>query len=241
MGNEGAMQVALERQFFLRPAELGAKPADVVGQDVPDRQLLRRDVRLFHALNSRRLMLLRQPRLRHNAEPRRALWNKYRDVKTREIPIMKCANHLTMDAVGICTGCSRALCPECQVGIEQVLCGICLVAHNRQVIQGFYKQLALSALCGLVAVILLVGSTLPGDRVVLFTIMATFFPFGWTALSKYFSPGGGYFRATARWLSLAMHIATAALLGCVVGPYQIYVAIREIRKGKLANTLVQKG
>ncbi|MDQ5877832.1 MAG: hypothetical protein QG616_1839 [Pseudomonadota bacterium] len=154
---------------------------------------------------------------------------------------MKCANHPAMDAVGICTGCSRALCPECQVGIEQVLCGACLVAHNRQVIQGFYKQLALSAVCGLVAVILLAGSTLPDNQVVLLTIMATFFPFGWTALSKYFAPGGGYFHATARWLSLAMHIATAALLGCVVGPYQIYVAIREIRKGKSANALVQNG
>ena len=151
---------------------------------------------------------------------------------------MKCANHPVMDAVGLCTGCSRALCPECQVGIEQVLCGGCLVAHNRQVIQGFYKQLALSAVCGLVAMILLAGSTLPGDRVVVLTIMATFFPFGWTALSKYFAPGGGYFRATARWLSLAMHIATAALLGCFVGPYQIYVAIREIRKGKSANASV---
>lgn len=152
---------------------------------------------------------------------------------------MKCANHPGLDAIGLCAGCNRALCTDCQAGIEQLLCGACLVGHNRQVIKHFYLQLALAVGCGFAALVILAGSGLDAGRVTLFTLMAAFFPFGWSALSRYFSPGGGYFGFTARWVSLIMHIAASACLGCIVGPYQIYRAIREIRKGSAANAVVR--
>lgn len=152
---------------------------------------------------------------------------------------MKCANHPIADAVGLCNGCSRALCPECQVGAESVMCSPCLVAYNGKVIRQFSIQLGLAAFCGLVVFVMIASSPMPAGQIALVTFMAACFPFGWSALSKYFSPGGGYFGATARWISLAFHIATSALLGCIVGPYQIYVALREINKGRTANRAVR--
>lgn len=152
---------------------------------------------------------------------------------------MKCANHPLADAVGLCGGCSRALCAECQVGTDMVICSPCLIAYNGKVIRQFSIQLGLAAVCGLVVLTLISSSAMPAGQIVLLTFMAACFPFGWSALSKYFSPGGGYFGVTARWLSLVMHIATSALLGCVVGPYQIYVALREINKGRTANRAVR--
>lgn len=151
---------------------------------------------------------------------------------------MKCANHPAEDAVGLCSGCGRALCPECQVGIEQVMCSPCLVAHNSQVIRQFSIQLGLGAVCGLLVFSLASSMPIPAGQMTLLTFMGACFPFGWAALSKYFAPGGGYFGAMARWMSLAFHIATSAVLGCIVGPYQIYVALREINKGRMANRTV---
>lgn len=154
---------------------------------------------------------------------------------------MRCAYHPGHDAIGLCVGCNRALCPDCQAGIEQLLCGSCLIGHNRQVIKHCYSRLTLAAGCGAAVLAILVGSGLDAGAATLFAIMATFFPFGWSALSRFFLPSGGYFGVAARWLSLGMHIAVSAILGFFVGPYQIYRVIREIRKCSAANAAVLSG
>ena len=152
---------------------------------------------------------------------------------------MKCANHPTQDAVGLCTGCNRALCPECQVGIELTMCTPCLTAHNNQVKKYFIKQLLLAGVCGGLTLSMLSKSGIGVGPITVLSLMAAFFPFGWSALSRYFVPGGGYFYLSMRWASLAMHIGVSAVLGWIVGPYQIYKAIRQIQKARAANAAVR--
>lgn len=154
---------------------------------------------------------------------------------------MKCANHPTQDAVGLCAGCNRALCPECLVGIELALCTPCLTNHNNQVTKHFIKQLLLAGVCGGFTLSLLYKSGIGMGAITLLSLMAAFFPFGWSALSRYFVPGGGYFDLSMRWASLAIHIGVSAMLGWVVGPYQIYKAIRQILKARAANAAVRAG
>lgn len=151
---------------------------------------------------------------------------------------MKCANHPTLDAVGICNGCGRGVCPDCQIGLDQVLCAACLTAHNKQVMVRFTKQLAMSVVLLVGSLIFLRNSALGWQQVIIYSLMVTFLPFGWTTLSRIFSPDGGYFNAGTRWVSLLVHLAVAAMLGWLVGPWQIYKAIVEIRKARAANTSV---
>lgn len=151
---------------------------------------------------------------------------------------MKCANHIGADAVGICNGCSRALCPECQVGDESVLCAACLTARNNQVMRHFATQLAISGGLLVGTLVVLKDAALPWHQLGAMALMMAFLPFGWSALSRFFNPGGGYFNPATRWLSLLFHFAVAAMLGWLVGPWQIYKAIREIRKGRVANASV---
>ena len=148
---------------------------------------------------------------------------------------MKCANHPQQDAVGLCNECGRGVCPECQVGDSLVLCAPCLVSHNRQVMRHFFLQLAMSGGLFLAALSFVNQGTFSLWNKLEVCLMAAFFPFGWSALSRFFSPGGGYWHPMMRWVSLLGHAATAAAIGWVVGPYQIYKAIREITRAKAAN------
>lgn len=154
---------------------------------------------------------------------------------------MKCANHPAADAIGLCSDCGRALCPECQVGLERVACAACLSSHNNRVTMHFAKQLATSAGMFAIALILLGNLVLPWHEKGMLALMAAFLPFGWSALSRFFTPGGGYFHPAMRWMELLFHLGIAVMIGWLVGPWQIYKAIKDIRKGRAANASVRVG
>jgi hypothetical protein len=148
---------------------------------------------------------------------------------------MKCANHPGSDAIGLCTGCQRALCSECQTDNDTVLCSRCVIAHNNAVTRYFFKQLAISGLLLAGSLSILSNSPVAWQTATLLALMASFLPFGWSALTRYFPPGHHYFHPAARFMALSFHLFVAALLGWLVGPWQIYKAVREIMKARSAN------
>lgn len=89
---------------------------------------------------------------------------------------MKCANHPDTDAIGLCTSCQRALCPECQIGDGEVLCGHCLVAHNQAVTSHFYKQLAISGVILVASLFFLSRTALTWEQIVIGALALTFLP-----------------------------------------------------------------
>lgn len=105
----------------------------------------------------------------------------------------------------------------------------------------FAKQLATSAGMFAIALILLGNLVLPWHEKGMLALMAAFLPFGWSALSRFFTPGGGYFHPAMRWMELLFHLGIAVMIGWLVGPWQIYKAIKDIRKGRAANASVRVG
>lgn len=151
---------------------------------------------------------------------------------------MKCANHPGADAIGLCSGCQRALCSACQIGDRELLCRDCLVAHNRAVTRYFYKQLAISSVILAVSLFFLSQTVLSWDRILLGALALTFLPFGWSALSRVFQSGGTYDHPMTRFIALSAHLVFSALLGWLLGPWQIYKAIREILKAREVNLAI---
>lgn len=148
---------------------------------------------------------------------------------------MKCANHPGSDATALCSGCQRALCTDCHCGDGAVFCSPCVIAHNNAVTRYFFKQLAISSLLLVSSLYFLSKSAMAWETIILLALMATFLPFGWSALNRYFPPGHHYFHPVARFMALSTHLCVAALLGWLVGPWQIYKAIREIIKARSVN------
>lgn len=151
---------------------------------------------------------------------------------------MKCANHHGTDAIGLCTACQRALCPACQIGDRELLCRDCAVAHNQAVAGHFYKQLAISGVILVASLFFLSQTVLSWDRIVLEALALTFLPFGWSALSRVFHSGSTYYHPLTRFISLSAHLVFSALLGWLVGPWQIYKAVREIIRAREANLAI---
>lgn len=151
---------------------------------------------------------------------------------------MKCANHLDTDAIGLCSACQRAVCPACQIGERDMLCRACLVAHNEAVAGYFYKQLAISGLILAGSLFVLSQMTLTWDQIVAGALAMTFLPFGWSALSRFFHSGSGYYHPLTRFISLSAHLLFSAMLGWLVGPWQIYKAIRETIAARQANQAI---
>ena len=141
---------------------------------------------------------------------------------------MNCAEHIELGAVGTCNSCGRGLCPECVSVFTPPLCGNCALAINQNVSTSLWKQLALMAALGIVTPVLLWGHVPPAD-LVLYSLMAAFFPPGWSFLRRYFAPSGGYIFMSMRWLNLAMQAGAAAVIGIVVGPIYLYKAWKELK------------
>lgn len=153
---------------------------------------------------------------------------------------MKCAHHPAHDAIGVCTDCGVALCPECRASDERFLCGRCLVQHNQRVIRHFGLRLTGSLALFVTALSLVVNAQFGILEKLAICLMAAFFPFGWSALSKVFSPGDQYPFGLMRWVALASHAGASAALGWIVGPFQLYKGVREILKARRANVSVQQ-
>jgi hypothetical protein len=141
---------------------------------------------------------------------------------------MKCAKHNESDAVGTCNHCGRGLCPECAAIFTPPLCVDCALAHNREIAKSFRLQLAMMGGLFVTALVLFMGKVSAGS-VILYSLMAAFFPSGWSFLGRYFSPGGGYLFPVARWMNLVLQASVALLLGIVVGPIHLYQAWKELK------------
>lgn len=153
---------------------------------------------------------------------------------------MKCAHHPAHDAIGVCTDCGLALCPDCRASDERLLCANCLTRHNQRVMRHFGLRLAGSLALFVVALAFVVDRELGVLEKLAVCLMAAFFPFGWSALSKVFAPGDHYPFGIMRWAALLSHAGASAALGWVVGPYQVYKGVREILKARQANAGVQR-
>lgn len=141
---------------------------------------------------------------------------------------MKCANHVSLDAVGTCNGCGKGLCPDCASAFSTPLCGECALSHNAGVAKSFWIQLALMGALFVVMFFVLLDK-LPLRIVLLYSVMAGFFPSGWRFLSRFFSPSSGYLSPLARWFSLLFHVAGSMTLGMIVGPLYLIKAWKELK------------
>lgn len=150
---------------------------------------------------------------------------------------MKCAQHFELDAVGTCNDCGKGLCPDCVSIFTPPVCGSCATAHNRGVATSLWTQLLLMGGLFVVAMVVLVGKV-PLPTAIGYSLMAAFFPPGWNFLGRYFSPSGGYFFASARWISLIVHAVVAAFLGVVVGPIYLFKAWKELKTVRETQSIV---
>lgn len=141
---------------------------------------------------------------------------------------MNCADHVDINAVGTCNSCGKGLCPECVSIFTPPSCTGCALAHNKGVAKSFWVQLALMGALFVVALVILIDKV-PVLTALWYSLMAAFFPPGWNFLGRYFSPSGGYFFATARWINLVVHVVTALFLGVIVGPIYLFKAWKELR------------
>lgn len=152
---------------------------------------------------------------------------------------VRCKTHSETEAIGICEVCSAALCGACIVSLDRCICSQCLIGHNRQVMRQLTIELAISGGLFLAAISVLGRLGLETTMLLIACLMAAFLPFGWGALSRYFSTGSEYINPVSRFTSLTIHLVGAALLGIIVGPPRIYRAIREITKARHANASVR--
>jgi len=143
---------------------------------------------------------------------------------------MKCAQHYEADAVGTCVTCGKGLCPTCADMFSKPYCERCVVQVNRSAVQhneGLIRKAKRSLLVPavLLPVALWTLSSLGTARnlnsfintLIMSAAVATT-PAGWSFLSRYFEPSGGYFHIFARWLNAGFHLALSVVLGMVVGP-----------------------
>lgn len=152
---------------------------------------------------------------------------------------MKCAQHQDQDAVGACNTCSRGLCSECVSAFSPPTCPDCVLVNNRRVAGALKVQLAMMAGLFVVSLFILAGKV-PLGAAILYSLMAGFFPAGWTFLGRYFSPSGGYLGPMARWMNLAVQAAVAALFGLILGPLAIYKAWKELSTVHETKELIGK-
>lgn len=152
---------------------------------------------------------------------------------------MSCAQHGDNETIAVCNGCGTALCQDCVRSDDGRLCGNCLVAHNNGVIRHFVLRLAGSAL--LLVFALGAVSNYPEAPFLLKLVAAltiTFIPFGWRALSRVFSPGANPFSFFG-FVNLMAHLVFAALIGWIIGPYQLFKGIDEVVRARKTNTEIQ--
>lgn len=148
---------------------------------------------------------------------------------------MKCTNHPETDAVGVCQGCGISVCQQCKASLEGVLCDSCLASDNSGVMRQFMIELAISGGLFVLALSLVIGVEMPVTNKLMLCLMAAFLPFGWGALSRFFTTGSEFANPVTSIMALSMHLAGAAMLGILVGPPRIYKAIREIMKARQGN------
>lgn len=141
---------------------------------------------------------------------------------------MKCAVHVDQDAVGGCNSCGRGLCSECVSRFNPPTCENCVLVQNQVVAKSFKVQLALMLILFIATLGMLFGR-LPITATIGYSLMAGFFPSGWSFLSKYFTPSGNYMYPAARWINLFVQAGVAAVIGIIVGPIYLLKAWNEFK------------
>ena len=152
---------------------------------------------------------------------------------------MKCADHAYQDAVAQCGDCLKGLCSDCASVFTPPVCCGCATTHNQSVARSLYMALGLMAVLFIGAAIVLLPRA-PFGTALLYSLMAGFFPAGWSFLGRYLPPSGSYLSPLARWLNLAAHAGLAASLGFILGPIQLYKAWKEFNTIKSTKEMLSK-
>jgi uncharacterized membrane protein len=159
---------------------------------------------------------------------------------------VKCFTHPDIDASATCQSCSQGLCKACASRFDIMFCEGCLLSHNRTVTSQLYRGLAITGGIFLVCLYLISQSeSSSGDSVgvakaIVPSLLFAFIYWGWKFLS------GRFFRLQAAsapiWvIYMAIKLQIAVLIGILVGPYQIFNTVRELRKANQTKRDIQAG
>jgi len=148
---------------------------------------------------------------------------------------VNCADHPYEAAVAVCVGCQRGLCAACAAEFGQPACANCVMAHNKGVIRGFTFKLAMMVvLCA--ASLGLAWTLLDAKYLALLGATSAFAPWGWEFMRRLgLARDVEYVSPVVQLSNILLQLLGAMVLGLVVGPYQLYKAVKEIRIARSTN------
>lgn len=142
---------------------------------------------------------------------------------------MDCFLHPGSAAVAQCNTCSKGLCRACASRFAPILCEECLVSHNRQVARGAWTGLTITVVVALAGTAWFASRHLPIGQCVLMGVVLSGTYWGWKFLSERFPHlAAGSFAAWG--VYLVLKFVAAFFIGLLVGPYQIFRTVRELRR-----------
>lgn len=159
---------------------------------------------------------------------------------------MKCFNHNEMDATSTCQECSKGLCVNCSSRFNMMLCEGCLLSHNKSVATQMFTGLAIT-----IAIFLSFtyffgslesssGESIGYSKAVFPSLVLAFTYWGWKFMTNYFptlTMGTGFV-----WLVyFFLKFTASCLIGLIVGPYQIFKMLKEIRMTNKVKGQISRG
>lgn len=158
---------------------------------------------------------------------------------------MKCFAHNGLDATATCQGCNKGLCVDCSSRFNVTLCEFCLLSHNRSVEKEMYKGLAITIFIFSVVTYYIGDSWWSSDNENLIIawfpgIILAFTYWGWKFLSEHaFRLQGANIGIWLIYLMFKFFIAY--FIGILVGPYQIFRMLKEIRVARKTKRQITRG
>jgi len=164
--------------------------------------------------------------------------------------LMKCFSHPDGDAAAQCKSCSRGLCHSCAQRFSLMMCEGCILQHNGSVARSMYVRLIGT---GILFVLLswlfltMKPPTLEQGQYFTFAVsrllIALIFAFalwGWDFLDRH----------TRHLVSASLPVwvfyflfkfMLSIVIGIIVGPYQIYRMVKEIRTARQTANGIANG
>lgn len=158
---------------------------------------------------------------------------------------MKCFNHIDMDATATCNNCSKGLCSKCSSRFSLMLCESCLLEHNKSIAIEMYIGLAITTIILIGSAVFMIMQTNTGEDVnilnaLLVGLLFSFTYWGWKFLSTYF-PSLTVATGNVWIIYICIKFTIAYFIGLLVGPYQIYKMLRDIKIAKKIKNQIEKG
>lgn len=159
---------------------------------------------------------------------------------------MKCFAHDDRDATATCQPCGKGLCSECSRRFDLILCDTCLLAHNQAVLSQMYSGVAITVIIFAAATYFLGsmemrdGTSFGFDKAWFLSLLLAFTYWGWKFLSE--RQRLAFLGNINFWLFyFLIKFALSYFVGLIVGPYQIYKMMKEIRTASKTNQLIARG